>query len=152
MESGIIMSAPYAVQSNKQKSYLAHQQCINDSDKKSLAEQVYKRGDIWMADFGNGVGSEQRGKRPVLIIQNNVGNKYSPTVIVVAISSQIQKAKLPTHIELTADIHGLDFDSVLLCEQIRTVDKRRLVRHISTLGDSSIGDVEKALMVSMGMI
>lgn len=85
-----------------------------------------KRGDIYYADLSPVVGSEQGGIRPVLIIQNDVGNKYSPTVIAAAITSRINKAKMPTHIELSANEYGLNKDSVILLEQIRTIDKRRL--------------------------
>ena len=85
-----------------------------------------KRGDIYYADLSPVVGSEQGGIRPVLVVQNDVGNKYSPTVIAAAITSRINKAKMPTHIELAADEYGLNKDSVVLLEQIRTIDKRRL--------------------------
>ena len=87
---------------------------------------IVKRGDIYYADLSPVVGSEQGGIRPVLIIQNDVGNKYSPTVIAAAITSQINKAKMPTHIELAAKEYGLNKDSVILLDQIRTIDKKRL--------------------------
>ena len=87
---------------------------------------IVKRGDIYYADLSPVIGSEQGGIRPVLIIQNDVGNKYSPTVIAAAITSQINKAKMPTHIELSASEYGLYKDSVVLLEQIRTIDKKRL--------------------------
>ena len=87
---------------------------------------IVKRGDIYYADLSPVVGSEQGGIRPVLVIQNDIGNKYSPTVIAAAITSQINKAKMPTHIELAAKDYGLNKDSVILLEQIRTIDKRRL--------------------------
>ena len=86
---------------------------------------IVKRGDIYYADLSPVVGSEQGGIRPVLVIQNDIGNKYSPTVIAAAITSQINKAKMPTHIELAAKDYGLNKDSVILLEQIRTIDKRR---------------------------
>ena len=89
---------------------------------------IVKRGDIYYADLSPVVGSEQGGIRPVLVIQNDIGNKYSPTVIAAAITSQINKAKMPTHIELAAKDYGLNKDSVILLEQIRTIDKRRLQR------------------------
>ena len=92
-----------------------------------------KRGDIYYADLSPVVGSEQGGMRPVLIVQNDVGNKHSPTVIAAAITSQINKAKLPTHIELGAKTYGLSKDSVILLEQIRTIDKRRLREHMGRL-------------------
>ncbi|HBM79437.1 MAG TPA: PemK family transcriptional regulator, partial [Clostridiaceae bacterium] len=85
-----------------------------------------KRGDIFYADLSPVIGSEQGGVRPVLIVQNDIGNKYSPTVIIAAITSQINKAKLPTHIEISSAEYGLNKDSVILLEQVRTIDKRRL--------------------------
>ena len=96
---------------------------------------VVKRGDIFYADLSPVVGSEQGGVRPVLIVQNDVGNKFSPTVIVAAITSQINKAKLPTHIEIMADDYGLSRDSVILLEQIRTIDKKRLRERIGRLDE-----------------
>ncbi len=87
---------------------------------------LIKRGDIYYADLSPVVGSEQGGVRPVLVVQNDIGNKYSPTVIAAAITSQINKAKLPTHIEISAQEYGLLKDSVILMEQIRTIDKKRL--------------------------
>ncbi len=94
-----------------------------------------KRGDIYYADLSPVVGSEQGGIRPVLVIQNDIGNKYSPTVIAAAITSQINKAKMPTHIELAAKDYGLNKDSVILLEQIRTIDKRRLREKIGRIDD-----------------
>ena len=87
---------------------------------------IVKRGDIYYADLSPVIGSEQGGIRPVLVVQNDVGNKYSPTVIAAAITSQINKAKLPTHIEVNAQMYGLSKDSVILLEQVRTIDKKRL--------------------------
>lgn len=110
-----------------------------------------KRGDIYYADLSPVVGSEQGGVRPVLIVQNNVGNKYSPTVIAAAITSQINKAKMPTHIELSAKNYGLTKDSVILMEQIRTIDKRRLKEKMGTLDKRSINQVNNALNVSFGL-
>ena len=98
------------------------------------------------------VGSEQGGVRPVLVIQNDVGNKYSPTVIVAAITSQIQKAKLPTHVEITAQEHGLDRDSVVLLEQIRTIDKQRLNERVTHLVPELMQRVNDALHISLGLI
>ena len=109
------------------------------------------RGDIFYADLSPVVGSEQGGIRPVLIIQNNVGNKYSPTVIVAAITSQLSKAKLPTHIELSKSL-GLCKDSVLLLEQIRALDKRRLQEKICSLDCSTMNKVDVAIMVSFGLV
>lgn len=113
---------------------------------------VIKRGDIFYADLSPVVGSEQGGIRPVLIVQNDVGNKYSPTVIASAITSQINKAKLPTHIELSARDYGLPKDSVILLEQIRTIDKKRLREKIGHLDDELMEKVNEALSVSFGLV
>ncbi len=113
---------------------------------------VVKRGDIFYADLSPVVGSEQGGVRPVLIVQNDVGNKFSPTVIIAAITSQINKAKLPTHLEITADDYGLSKDSVILLEQIRTIDKRRLRERIGRLDDDLMAKVGEALTISLGLI
>ena len=112
-------------------------------------EQI-KRGEIYYADLSPVVGSEQGGVRPVLIIQNDVGNKYSPTVIVSAITSQLGKAKLPTHIELPAEKYNLPKNSVALLEQIRTLDKRRLQEKVTTLSPEKMREVNKALLISLG--
>ena len=109
-----------------------------------------KRGEIYYADLSPVVGSEQGGVRPVLIIQNDVGNKYSPTVIVSAITSQLGKAKLPTHIELPAEKYNLQKNSVALLEQIRTLDKRRLQEKVTTLSPDKMREVNKALLISLG--
>lgn len=103
-----------------------------------------------MADLSPVVGSEQGGLRPVLIIQNNVGNKYSPTVIVTAITSKLDKAKLPTHIELSAEKYHLPKDSVALLEQIRTLDKRRLREKITVLEDGKMKEINRAILISLG--
>ena len=113
---------------------------------------IIKRGDIFYADLSPVIGSEQGGVRPVLIVQNDVGNKYSPTVIAAAITSQINKAKLPTHIEINALEYGLIKDSVILLEQIRTIDKQRLREKIGRLDDELMGRVNEALGVSFGLI
>jgi len=110
-----------------------------------------KRGDIFFADLSPVVGSEQGGVRPVLIVQNNVGNRYSPTVIAAAITSQINKARLPTHIELSAKSFGLTKDSVILLEQIRTIDKTRLKERMGKLDESAMQQVDEALAVSFGL-
>ncbi len=116
-----------------------------------------KRGDIFYADLSPVIGSEQGGLRPVLIIQNDVGNKYSPTVIAAAITSRLSKTKLPTHIELTMStgaLHessGLARDSVILLEQIRTLDKKRLKEKMGHLEDSTMQLVDRALSVSFGL-
>ncbi|MDP4093051.1 MAG: type II toxin-antitoxin system PemK/MazF family toxin [Bacillota bacterium] len=112
---------------------------------------VIKRGDIYYADLSPVVGSEQGGVRPVLIVQNDIGNKYSPTVIAAAITSQINKAKLPTHIEISAQEYGLLKDSVILLEQIRTIDKKRLREKIGHLDDELMEKVNDALNVSFGL-
>ena len=110
-----------------------------------------KRGDIYYADLSPVVGSEQGGLRPVLIVQNDVGNKYSPTVIAAAITSQISKAKLPTHIDVFADSFGLAKDSVILLEQIRTIDKKRLKEKMGHLDDTLMSRVDDAISVSFGL-
>lgn len=113
------------------------------------AENV-KRGEIYYADLSPVVGSEQGGVRPVLIIQNDVGNKYSPTVIVCAITSQLAKAKLPTHIELSSQDYNLPKNSVCLLEQIRTLDKRRLQEKISYIDGQKMKEVDRAILISLG--
>lgn len=113
---------------------------------------VIKRGDIFYADLSPVIGSEQGGVRPVLIVQNDVGNKYSPTVIAAAITSQINKAKLPTHIEISALEYGLIKDSVILLEQIRTIDKKRLREKIGHLDDELMDKVNEALGISFGLM
>jgi len=111
-----------------------------------------KRGDIYYADLSPVIGSEQGGVRPVLVIQNDVGNKYSPTIIVAAITSQINKARLPTHIEINAQDYGLPKDSVVLLEQIRTIDKKRLRDKIGKFNEDIMVEVDDALKVSIGII
>ena len=110
-----------------------------------------RRGDIFYADLSPVVGSEQGGLRPVLIIQNDVGNRYSPTVIAAAITSQTGKARLPTHIELAARQYGLPKDSVVLLEQIRTIDKKRLREHMGRLDEKQMTLVDEAIAVSFGL-
>ncbi len=110
-----------------------------------------KRGDIYYADLSPVVGSEQGGIRPVLIIQNDVGNKYSPTVIAAAITSQRDKTKLPTHISVVSGECGLAKDSIVLLEQVRTIDKTRLKERMGTLNDTAMVQVDKALSVSFGL-
>lgn len=113
---------------------------------------VVKRGDMFYADLSPVVGSEQGGIRPVLIIQNDLGNKYSPTVIAAAITSQTNKTKLPTHIELGENTSGLKSNSVVLAEQIRTIDKSRLKEKIGHIEDSKIiNQLNNALGVSFGL-
>lgn len=111
-----------------------------------------KRGDIFYAELNPVVGSEQGGMRPVLIIQNDIGNQYSPTTIVAAITSQISKAKLPTHVEISVELSGLSKNSVILLEQIRTIDKQRLKEKVTTVDDGIISKVDEALEISLGLI
>lgn len=115
-------------------------------------ENLVKRGDIYFADLSPVVGSEQGGVRPVLVIQNDVGNKYSPTVIVSAITSQLSKAKLPTHIELSSKDSHLPKNSVVLLEQIRTLDKRRLKEKITVIDENKMKEVNRALLISLGFV
>ena len=110
-----------------------------------------KRGDIYYADLSPVVGSEQGGLRPVLIIQNDVGNRYSPTVIAAAITSRMGKTRLPTHIDIHADKVGLTKDSVVLLEQVRTLDKRRLKEKMGHLDDNMMTAVNNAIAVSFGL-
>lgn len=110
-----------------------------------------RRGDIFYADLSPVVGSEQGGVRPVLIVQNDVGNKYSPTVIAAAITSQQQKAKIPTHIEIGAENTGLSKDSVVLLEQVRTIDKRRLKEKMGSVDEASMNKVNEAISISFGI-
>ena len=112
---------------------------------------MIERGELYYADLSPVVGSEQGGLRPVLIIQNDVGNKYSPTVIIAAITSQIQKAKLPTHIELSHTKYPLTKDSVVLLEQIRTLDKLRLRDRIGQLDEIAMQKVNVGLLISLGI-
>lgn len=109
------------------------------------------RGEIYYADLSPVVGSEQGGIRPVLIVQNDVGNRFSPTVIAAAITSQLEKARLPTHISLPAKDCGLQKNSIVLLEQIRTLDKRRLKERMGQLDDTSMGKIDTALSVSFGL-
>ncbi len=111
-----------------------------------------KRGDIYYADLSPVVGSEQGGVRPVLIVQNDVGNKYSPTVIAAAITSQQDKSRMPTHINVDGDSCGLSKDSVVLLEQVRTIDKQRLKERMGNLSVSDMNKINKALNVSFGLI
>ena len=112
---------------------------------------VVRRGDIFYADLSPVVGSEQGGLRPVLIIQNDVGNRYSPTVIAAAITSRLSKTRLPTHIDVYADRVGLVKDSVILLEQVRTLDKRRLKEKMGHLDEGLMRQVDRAIAVSVGL-
>ncbi|MBQ2759062.1 MAG: type II toxin-antitoxin system PemK/MazF family toxin [Clostridia bacterium] len=112
---------------------------------------IIRRGDIYYADLSPVIGSEQGGIRPVLIVQNDVGNKYSPTVIAAAITSQKYKNPLPTHIQVNADGCGLAKDSIVLLEQVRTIDKKRLREHMGTLDSAEMNRINQALSVSFGL-
>lgn len=116
-----------------------------------MMDSIVRRGDIFYADLSPVVGSEQGGTRPVLIVQNDTGNKYSPTVIAAAITSQTGKARLPTHINIAGGSVGLSKDSVILLEQIRTIDKRRLREHMGKLDDAHMHLVDDAIAISFGL-
>lgn len=109
--------------------------------------QIYK-GDIYYADLSPVIGCEQGGIRPVLVVQNNRGNRYSPTVIIAAITSQTGKTSLPTHVRISGNRHGLRHDSVVLLEQVRTIDRSRILEYIGHINDLEREQVDKALMVS----
>lgn len=111
-----------------------------------------KRGDVFYADLRPVIGSEQGGIRPVLIIQNDIGNKHSPTIICAAITSKMNKAKLPTHIELSAVSYDMEKDSVILLEQLRTIDKKRLKDKVCHLDSEIMKKVDRALMISLDLI
>lgn len=113
---------------------------------------IVKRGDVFFAELSPVVGSEQGGTRPVLVIQNDIGNRFSPTVIIAAITAQIQKAKLPTHVEINAKKYGFERDSVILLEQLRTIDKSRLTDKITQLDESLMEKVDEALEISVGLV
>ena len=110
-----------------------------------------KKGDLYFADLSPVMGSEQGGVRPVLVVQNYVGNKFSPTIIVAAVTSKRNKADLPTHVEIAAEGNGLTKNSVVLLEQLRTIDKRRLKERIGTIDKTRLPEVNKALSVSLGI-
>ena len=114
-------------------------------------DTTVKRGEIYYADLSPVVGSEQGGMRPVLIVQNDVGNRYSPTVIAAAITSQQNKARLPTHIEIEARTYGLTKNSVVLLEQVRTLDKRRLRERMGCLDEKAMQRVDGAIAISLGL-
>jgi len=112
---------------------------------------MIRRGEIYFAQLNPVVGSEQGGIRPVVVVQNDIGNQYSPTTIVLAVTSQINKAKLPIHVEIKAEEYGLERDSVILSEQIRTIDKSRLKQRIAVLDEKTMNKVNKALLISLGL-
>ncbi len=111
---------------------------------------MIRRGEIYYADLSPVVGSEQGGIRPVLIVQNDIGNKYSPTIIAAAVTSKLNKARLPTHIEIPSSVYGLPKDSVILLEQLRTLDKRRLKDRVGLLDSETMEKVNNALKISLG--
>ena len=113
--------------------------------------QLILRGEIYKAALDPVLGYEQGGTRPVLIVQNNVGNRYSPTVIALAITSRMNKARLPTHIEVTREVGGLPRDSVILAEQMRTLDKQRLLCRLGALPEDVMAQVDRALLMSLGI-
>jgi len=113
---------------------------------------IVKRGDLFFANLNPVIGSEQGGLRPVVIIQNDIGNTYSPTTIVAAITSQIKRAKLPTHVEIKKNKSNLDRDSVILCEQLRTIDKKRLSEKIGQLDSDTMSRINKALGISIDLL
>lgn len=117
----------------------------------SVNNVIIKRGDIFYADLRPVVGSEQGGVRPVLIIQNDTGNRHSPTVICAAITSKMNKAKLPTHVELNAEKYGIVKDSVILLEQVRTIDKSRLKEKVCHLDEEIMFKIDEALLVSFSL-
>lgn len=119
--------------------------------KYSDSSQYISRGDIYYADLSPVVGSEQGGIRPVLVVQNNMGNRYSPTVIVAAITSCTTKAKIPTHVAISKEESGLRCDSTILLEQVRTIDRSRLKEYIGRLSDRQMGKVDKGLLTSLGL-
>ncbi len=117
-----------------------------------MKTMIIKRGDVFYADLRPVIGSEQGGVRPVLIIQNDVGNRHSPTVICAAITSKMNKAKLPTHVELDSHVYNMMKDSVILLEQLRTIDKQRLKDKVCHLDDQILEKVEQALCVSLELL
>jgi len=116
-----------------------------------VSDMSIKRGEIFYAELNPVIGSEQGGTRPVLVIQNDIGNQYSPTTIIAAITSQISKAKLPTHVEVKARRSGLERDSVILTEQIRTIDKSRLKEKVAVLDEEVMLRVDEAIEISLGL-
>ena len=114
--------------------------------------EIVKRGDIYYANLSPVIGSEQGGVRPVLIVQNDIGNKYSPTIIVAAITAKLGKTHMPTHVDLPAKSCNLERDSIVLLEQLRTIDKSRLSKKVTTLDKKYMAEVNHALMISMGLI
>lgn len=120
--------------------------------RQAMEPKELRRGDIFYADLNPVIGSEQGGTRPVLVIQNDIGNRFSPTTIVAAITSRIDKAKLPTHVELPTSKSKLQVDSVVLLEQVRTIDRRRLIEKVCHLDPATMERVDRALEISLGLI
>lgn len=128
---------------------------MNPPAKKELrrpARVEIRRGDIFFANLNPVIGSEQGGTRPVLILQNDIGNKHSPTTIIAAVTSRIKKARLPTHVELPKELSKLDRDSVILLEQLRTIDRSRLKERVSHLDEETMLKVDAALAISLGLV
>jgi mRNA interferase MazF len=119
--------------------------------KKIKESQLVIRGEIYFADMGEGIGSEQNGIRPVLVLQNDVGNKYSPTTIVALITSISKKMNLPVHYEIRKETSNLPQDSVVLLEQIRTIDKKRLLKKVSLLNEDQMEIINRKILISLGM-
>lgn len=117
-----------------------------------MSHKTFKRGEIWYADLSPVVGAEQGGQRPVLIVQNNVGNHFSPTVIVAPITTALEKKSLPTHVPITTQISGIPKNSVILAEQLRTIDKQRLMNQIGHLPQSLMTAVNHSLQISLGLL
>ena len=124
---------------------------VKYDENRSVKNLVVKRGDIYYADLSPIIGSEHGGVRPVLIIQNDVGNRHSPTIICAAITSRMNKAKLPTHIEISSGRYHLVKDSVILLEQIRTIDKQRLREYVCHVDSRMMGKVNHAIQISLGL-
>ncbi|WP_459129543.1 type II toxin-antitoxin system PemK/MazF family toxin [Guggenheimella bovis] len=116
-----------------------------------MAEQIL-RGDIFLADLSTGVGSEQQGRRPVLILQNNMGNRFAPTVIIAPITARMEKTDLPTHVLIREEVSGLERDSFVLLEQLRAIDKSRLLRKIGSLNKVNLMETERATLISLGLL
>lgn len=124
---------------------------VHQDVKKVKESQLVRRGEIYFADMGEGIGSEQNGIRPVLVLQNDVGNKYSPTTIVALITSISKKMNLPVHFEIRKETSNLPQDSVVLLEQIRTIDKQRLLKKVSHLTDDQMETINRKILISLGM-
>lgn len=120
--------------------------------RRTMEAKEPRRGDIFYADLNPVIGSEQGGTRPVLILQNDIGNRFSPTTVVAAITSRINKAKLPTHVELPTSRSELPVDSVVLLEQVRTIDRSRLIEKVYHLDPATMGRVDRALEISLGLV